>query len=134
MMDYVKIYTVAALCFVAMDYVWLTLVAKNFYRKHIGNLLATKPNLVAAGLYYLVYVFGLLLLVILPAARAHSLMQVIWSGALFGLVGYATYDLTSQAVIRGWSAKVTVVDLLWGSLVTAITAVISHWVAIVLFV
>ena len=133
-MDYVKIYVAMAVSFLALDGVWLGLVAKDFYKKHIGNLMAANPNLVAAGLFYSIYLFGLLMLVVLPAARAHSFMQVLWSGALFGLVCYATYDLTSQALIKDWPVTVTIVDLLWGTLVSTIIAVIGYWVASVLFV
>ncbi len=132
-MDYVKIYAAMAISFLALDGLWLGLVAKNFYKKYIGHIMAANPNFTAAGIFYTIYLFGLLMLVVLPAARANSLTQAIWSGALFGLVCYATYDLTSQAVIKNWPTTVTIVDLLWGTFVSTVIAVIGYWVATVLF-
>lgn len=133
-MDYVKIYLGMAVAFLALDSVWLGLVAKSFYKKHIGHLMAAKPDFIAAGIFYFIFLFGMLMLVVLPAAKAHSLPQALWSGALFGFVCYATYDLTSQAVLKKWSVKVTVADLLWGTFVSAVVALLGYWIASVLFV
>lgn len=118
-----------AVSFLVIDSVWLGLIAKNFYKKYIGYIMATNPNLRAAGLFYAIYLFGLMVLVVLPAARAQLFVQALWGGALFGLVCYATYDLTSQAVIKDWPATVTVVDLLWGTFTTTTVAVVGYWIA-----
>jgi len=123
-----------AVSFLAFDALWLGLVAKKFYKKYIGDLMATKPNFIAAGLFYAIYLFGVLMLVVIPAHRINSLTQLVWTGALFGFVCYATYDLTSQAVIKNWPVVVTIVDLLWGTFVTTILAVVGFWVMNVLFV
>lgn len=128
-MDYVKIYTTMAVSFLVIDSVWLGLIAKNFYKKYIGYIMATNPNLRAAGLFYAIYLFGLMVLVVLPAARAQLFVQALWGGALFGLVCYATYDLTSQAVIKDWPTTVTVVDLLWGTFITTTVAAVGYWIA-----
>lgn len=133
-MDYIKIYTAMAVTFLAVDGLWLGVIAKNFYKKYLGDLMSANPNYVAAGVFYAMYLFGLLMLIVLPAARENSLTRVIWSGALFGLVCYATYDLTSQAVIKNWPINVTVVDLIWGTFITTIVAVVGYWVATVVFV
>ncbi len=120
--------------FLAFDALWLGLVAQKFYQKHIGHILAAQPNFTAALIFYVIYLVGIFVLVVLPAGRAHSLMQAIGTGALLGLVCYATYDLTSQAVVKNWPTIVTVVDLSWGVFITTIVAVVGYWVASVLFV
>ena len=91
--------------------------------------MAKNPNFVAAAIFYLIYLFGLMVLVVIPAGKAHSLVQAIGGGALFGLVCYATYDLTSQAILKNWPVTVTIVDLCWGVFVTTIVALIGYWVA-----
>lgn len=133
-MDYVKIYAVMAVTFLAFDSVWLGVVAKNLYKKYIGHVMATNPNFIAAAVFYMLFLFGLLMLVVIPAGKAHSLTQALWGGALFGLVCYATYDLTSQAVIKNWPTTITVIDLFWGTFVTTVVALVGYWVASVLFV
>jgi uncharacterized membrane protein len=133
-MDYAKIYGAMAVAFLALDSIWLGVVAKNLYKKYIGHVMAANPNFIAAGIFYAVFLFGLLMLVVLPAGRAHSLTQALWGGALFGLVCYATYDLTSQAVIKNWPTTITVIDLLWGTFVTTLVALIGYWASSVLFV
>jgi len=133
-MDYVKIYSAMAVAFLALDSLWLGVVSKSFYNKHIGGLMADKPNFVAAGIFYVIFLFGLLMLVVIPAGKAHSLAQALWSGALFGLVCYATYDLTNQAVLKDWSTIITIVDILWGVFLTTIVALVGYWVATILFI
>ena len=133
-MDYAKIYLSMAAVFLAFDGLWLGLIAKNFYQKYLGDLMAKNPNFMAAAIFYIIYLAGLMLLVVVPAGKAHSLMQALWGGALFGLVCYATYDLTSQAVIKNWPVRVTLVDLAWGTFVSTVVALVGYWVANVLFV
>ena len=128
-MEWVKVYLSMMVGFLAIDGLWLGLVASNFYKKYIGFLMSSNPNYVAAGLFYAIYLFGLLMLVVIPAHKANSYSQLLWSGALFGLVCYATYDLTSQAVVKNWPLTVTVVDLLWGTLLTTVIASIGFWAA-----
>ena len=96
--------------------------------------MAANPNFIAAAIFYALFLFGLLMLVVIPAGKAHSVTQALWSGALFGLVCYATYDLTSQAVIKNWPTTITVIDLFWGTFVTTVVALVGYWIASVLFV
>jgi uncharacterized membrane protein len=114
--------------FIALDGVWLTVVAKNFYAQQLGYLMTDTPNLAAAGIFYLIYIVTLLTLVITPALKARSLQHAIMNGALFGLCAYATYDLTNLATIRDWPMLVTVVDLIWGTVLSASVAGASYWV------
>ena len=122
----IKQYLVALLTFLVIDGVWLTVVAKDFYAKHLGYLMSKTPNLAAAGIFYLIYIFTLLVLVISPALQKGSLMTAILTGALFGFCAYATYDLTNLATIKDWPLVVTVVDLVWGAFVSGAVAGISY--------
>jgi uncharacterized membrane protein len=105
-----------------LDFIWLGTVAKTFYRSQIGKLLLDKPNMTAAVLFYVIYVVGVVTFVISPALEKDSLSYALTRGALFGFVAYATYDLTNLATMKGFTAKVVVVDLAWGALLTAVVA------------
>ena len=115
-MYYLKLYFCTFLAFFAIDMVWLGLVARGFYQKHLGFLLRTNPNWSAAIVFYLLFVFGLLVFVVVPSLEAGSTKKVLILGALFGLITYATYDLTNLATVKDWPWVVTVVDLLWGGI------------------
>jgi len=110
-----------------IDSVWLTKVAPKFYKSNIGHLMAENPNLLAAGLFYLIYIVGVVVFVVSPAVADKSLAFAASRGALFGLVAYSTFDLTGMAVFKNWPAKVTVVDMLWGTILTAGVAVLATW-------
>lgn len=118
-------FAVLALAFLVMDTIWLGLVAVDFYKATIGHLLAEKPDFVAAAFFYLLYFSGVVHFVVLPAARAGSPILALREGALFGLVAYATYDLTNMATMRDWPLSVTVADLAWGAFITATASAIS---------
>lgn len=121
-----KLVAIALPVFFAIDMVWLGLVAKGFYRQHLGGLLRSDVNWAAALIFYLLFIVGLVVLVITPAVDAGSWMQAVGRGALFGLVTYATYDLTNLATLRDWSVLVTVVDLAWGVVLASSVAVTTY--------
>jgi uncharacterized membrane protein len=120
-----KQFFVALGSFLVIDGLWLTLIAKNFYAKHLGYLMAKNPNLLAAGLFYLIYVFAMVVLVVSPGLEKGSFWSTVLSGALFGLCCYATYDLTNLATVQNWPLIVTIVDLIWGTFLSATIAAIS---------
>ena len=122
----IKQYLVALGTFLLIDGVWLTVVAKNFYAKYLGFLMTKTPNLAAAGIFYLIYILGMVVLVLGPALQKGSLMSAVLTGALFGLCGYATYDLTNLATIKDWPLLVTMVDLIWGTVLSGAVAGISY--------
>jgi uncharacterized membrane protein len=104
-------------------------MAKTFYAKHIGHLMADSPNLAPAGVFYIIYTFALSVLVVAPAVHNESsFIKVFLLGTLFGFSAYATYDLTNQATLKSWPTLVTVVDMLWGALLTGVTAVIAFYI------
>jgi uncharacterized membrane protein len=123
------VYLLTLLAFLALDAVWLGIVAKNFYKKFLGHLMAVDINWTAALLFYLVYIAAILVFVTAPAVKSGSLARAVMLGAFLGLVCYATYDLNNLATLRDWPLVVTVVDLIWGAIITAATATASFFIA-----
>lgn len=111
------------------DFVWLNTAIKWLYRPKIGHLLADRPNLVAAVAFYLLYGAGVAALVLRPAVASGSVGSALLWGAVFGLVAYGTYDLTNHATLRDWSPTVTVIDMAWGTVLTACTSAAGLWIA-----
>ena len=95
MIYYLKIYLISLAGFLAIDFVWLAFVARGFYRKQLGFLLADQPNWWAAVGFYLLFVAGMVVFVVAPSLQAGSLRKAFLLGGFFGLVTYATYDLTN---------------------------------------
>ena len=126
---FLKLYLIALPTFLAIDAVWLMLVAKNFYRQQIGFIMTKNPNLVAALIFYLIFIAGLVAFVITPALDKKLWTHVLFMGAFFGLVTYATYDLTNLATLKDWPLLVTVVDLVWGMLIASLVSVATYFVA-----
>jgi uncharacterized membrane protein len=122
---FIKLYFIALPIFLILDGLWLGLIAKNFYAKQIGFLFKTDINWTAALIFYLMFIAALILFVINPAIEKGSLTHALLYGALFGLITYATYDLTNLATLKGWPIMVTIVDLVWGSFVTAAVSSIT---------
>lgn len=116
---WLKLYAIALPLFLAIDLLWLGVVARAFYRRHIGWLLADQPNWLAAGVFYALFVAGIVFFVVGPALEKGSWRHALLAGAAFGLVTYAAYDLTNQALTRDWPVIVTVVDLAWGAVLSA---------------
>lgn len=123
-----KLYFLTLVIFLGVDAFWLGLVAPKFYRSQIGHLMADKANLPAALIFYLLFV-GVLVYFVVAPGLGMPMRDVILRGALFGLVTYATYDLTNLATLRDWPILVTVVDLIWGMFLTAVTAAAVVWLA-----
>ena len=109
-----------------LDAAWLGLIAPAFYKKHIGFIMAHNPKWIFAILFYLIFILGLTIFVVYPGWKnAESLVKIGLYGALFGLVTYATYDLTNQATLKNWPYVVTFVDLIWGTMLTAVVSVVA---------
>lgn len=125
-------YIIAIPVFFLIDIIWLAVVSKSFYRDQLGYLMAESVKWPAAVIFYLLYIAGLVLFSIMPAVEKQSLLKAVILGASLGLVAYATYDLTNYATIKEWPLIVVVVDMIWGTVlsagVSAITYVIvSRW-------
>ena len=126
MIYYLKVYLISLIGFLVIDFVWLAFVARSFYRKHLGFLLADQPNWWAAVAFYLLFVAGMVVFVVAPCLQAGSLRRVLLLGAFFGLVTYATYDLTNHATVKNWPWIVTVIDLCWGAVLAATVSSIGY--------
>ena len=127
---FIKLYCIALPVFLAIDMVWLVLVSKNFYAKQIGFLMAKNPNLLAALIFYLIFIAGLIFFVITPALDKKMWTKALLAGAFFGLITYATYDLTNLATVKDWPLLVTIVDLIWGMAVSAAVSIITYFIAV----
>lgn len=121
MLKYLTTYLGAGLAFAAMDAVYLTLAGQRVYRPTLDYALADTLNLPAAIAFYLVYILGILLLAVLPNRDA-TLRKTAVTGAILGAMAYATYDLTNQATLKVWTTQITLIDVAWGALVTAVGA------------
>lgn len=122
-------YAAAAVAFLVCDALWLGVVARDFYRGQLGGLMSPDPNLVAAACFYALYVAGIVYFAIWPALAAGVWTTALLNGALFGLIAYATYDLTNLAVMRGFPMTMALVDMCWGAALTAAAATVGYLAA-----
>ena len=127
-MNFVLYYVIAFIVFLAIDALWLGLVAPKFYKAQIGHLMAEKPNLIAALVFYLIFIAGLVYFVLLPAVTNDSWVTAFANGALFGFVTYATYDLTNFATLKGWPITMVIVDLTWGLALSTSVSLVSYFI------
>lgn len=132
-MNYLKMYIIAFIIFLAIDAIWLGLVAPKFYKAQIGHLMSERPNLFAALIFYLIFIVGVVYFVINPAIEAQSIIKVLISGALFGFITYATYDLTNLATLKDWPITVTIVDLVWGTSLSTLIGLFTYLIYNALF-
>ncbi len=131
-MLFIKSYLAGLIAFLVIDFIWLKYVALSFYRSNIGHLMTDKPNLAIAGLFYLFYVVGVVILAVYPALEKQSWSTALVYGGLLGLVAYGTYDITNLATLKNWPPIVAVVDIIWGTLLTASVATISYFITVAL--
>lgn len=124
-MSYAIAYAATAFVFLAIDYVWLAFVAKDFYARSIGHLMRDTPDFGAAAVFYLFYVAGVVFFAVLPA---ESWKGALLRGALLGLLAYGTYDMTNLATLKGWPWRMAAVDMAWGAFLTA-TAALGGYLA-----
>jgi uncharacterized membrane protein len=119
---YAAAYLAVAVVMVALDVLWLGVIAKALYQQGIGHLMAAQPRLGAAVLFYLLYAAGLLVFAVAPQVQDAAWGKTIVMGALFGFFAYATYDLSNLATLRDWPLNLTLVDMVWGSVLSAASA------------
>lgn len=121
-MRYIAAFLGAGLVMGVLDAVWLNLAMDRLYRPVLGEILAADLNVAAAATFYLAYLSGVVVLAVAPALKAGSLRQAVAKGAVFGLVAYATYDLTNQATLKVWATHITLIDMAWGAFLTTCAA------------
>lgn len=122
-----KLYGLMAGAFFAIDLVWLGIVAKDFYRNNIGHLMRDDVGWGAAFAFYAIYLAGVMVFAVLPGLEAQSLGRTVALGAFLGFFAYATFDLTSMAVLRDFPLKVVLIDLLWGTVLTGSVATAGYF-------
>lgn len=128
MMKYAAAYATTLVVMLLVDLPWITVIAKSMYREGIGHLMADNANLPAAMAFYLIYVFGLIWFGLAPHALAPGVSKTAGSAALFGFIAYATYDLTNLAMLRDWPLRMTLIDLVWGAFVSAVSTAAGKFV------
>ncbi|MFW5894628.1 MAG: DUF2177 family protein [Bacillota bacterium] len=126
MLLFLKMYVIAFVVFFIVDLLWLGIIAKKLYNEQLGHLLRTDVNWTAAILFYLIFIAGVVTFVLMPAWNDGSFIKALLMGGLFGFIAYSTYDLTNLATMKDWPLFITVVDLLWGTALGALTASISY--------
>jgi len=119
------LYLITLAVFFVVDMIWLGVVAKSFYRRHLGALMSPRVNWTAAALFYLLFIVGLVVFAVRPALAGGKPLSALFLGALLGLISYATYDLTNLATLKDWPLIVTVVDLAWGTVLGGAVSYVS---------
>ncbi|EAC3303479.1 DUF2177 family protein [Listeria monocytogenes] len=127
MAQFLKLFLTSAVVFLIFDLFWLLVASKKMYQQFIGDLMGD-VKLAPAVIFYFIYVVGVTFFVLLPGTEKGSLDYTILAGALFGLVCYATYDLTNLATLKDWPITMTIIDLVWGTAVTTVTSVIVYFI------
>jgi len=122
MNKYIAAYLAAALVMVVLDMLWLGVVAKTTYQQAIGHLMADQPKVLAAIVFYALYALGLVVFALVPQAEDAAWGRTVFTGALFGFFAYATYDLSNLATLRNWPIRLTLMDMAWGTALSAAAA------------
>lgn len=122
---YIKLYFATLVAFFVIDMVWLGLVARTFYSQHLGFIMAPSINWLAAIIFYLLFIVGILVFVVVPGLESNSLRTTLLRAVLFGLITYATYDLTNLATLKDWPVLVTIVDMAWGTVLSISVSYVS---------
>jgi uncharacterized membrane protein len=126
---FIKLFLIALPSFLVIDMVWLIVVARKFYNDKIGFLMKPDVNWSAAIFFYLLFIAGLVTFVIGPAVEKNSWVHALLYGSFFGLITYATYDLTNLATLKDWPILVTVVDLIWGMVIAGSVSVLTYFIS-----
>jgi uncharacterized membrane protein len=126
-MTYIIAYVASLIVFGVLDAIWLTTMASRLYRPALGEILLDDLRLVPALAFYFLYPIGLVVFAAIPAVRAESAATAIAYGALFGFLAYATYDLTNYATLRNWTLQITIIDLVYGAVVAALTSLAAYF-------
>lgn len=122
MIKYIAAFAATAIVMVTIDILWLAIIARPMYLQGIGHLMAENTNIPVAILFYLVFVAGLMWLAVIPNAATAGLSKTFIAGALFGFFTYATYDLTNLATLKNWPIGLALIDIAWGTVVSAVSA------------
>jgi uncharacterized membrane protein len=129
----IKLYVTTFVVFMAIDLVWLGVIAKDLYRRYMGSLMSPQVNWTAAIVFYMLFIVGLVFFVVKPALDQGSWAYALLVGAFFGLITYGTYDLTNLATLKDWPIVITYIDLTWGTVLCSLTSVASYFLYRLIF-
>ena len=121
-------YLAAAATFLVLDLFWLMFAAKGFYRSQLGDLMRDQAAILPAAAFYFLFLAGIVFFAVKPALTAGDWRVAVGYGAAAGLFAYGTYDLTNWATLKGWPVTMSLVDMAWGTVLSATTALVSYWV------
>lgn len=127
-MEVIRNYFITFGVYLIIEMLWLGILAKNLYEKYIGHLMAAKPNIIVSLIYFVIVIAGLIFFAINPALEKSSINYAFFAGAVFGLMSYATYSMTNLATLKDWPALITVVDVMWGTILNSLTAGFSFYI------
>lgn len=119
-------YLLTTLVFLAIDLLWLGVLAKELYKKHLSHYLSDQVNWTAALIFYALFIVGIFIFAILPSVEKGSIGRAIIMGGLFGFFTYATYDLTNLATLKDWPLTIVFVDIIWGTVLTALVSTAGY--------
>lgn len=125
---YALAYLATGIAFAAIDSIWLKTMSTRLYQPEIGELMADKFRLAPAIVFYLLYILGIMIFAVEPALRSGDWKVALVNGAMLGFMAYMTYDLTNYATLKIWSLKVTILDMIWGTVLTGSAAFAGWWV------
>lgn len=127
-MEVIRNYFITFGIYLVIEMLWLTVIAKNLYEKYIGHLMAAKPNLIVSLIYFIIVIAGLIFFAINPALEKSSIKYAFLAGAIFGLMSYTTYSMTNLATLKDWPVVITIVDVMWGTILNSLTAGLSFYI------
>ncbi|MFN3475744.1 MAG: DUF2177 family protein [Blastomonas sp.] len=133
MLRYAAAYLFTGLAFALIDSVWLKTMAPRLYQPILGEMLAPSFRLAPAVVFYMLYILGIQIFAVAPALAEGRWQSALVNGALLGFFCYMTYDLTNQATLAVWSTKITVLDILWGTVLTGSSALAGYAATRVIF-
>ena len=129
-MKFIYAYLLTTVVFFVIDILWLGLIARGLYNRYLGSILADQVNWTAAIIFYLLFIIGIFIFVILPAVEQQSYMKALIYGALFGFFTYATYDLTNLATLKDWPLPIVFIDIIWGAFLTASVSLSGYYIGL----
>ena len=130
MTAYIIPYFATLVFFLVVDMIWLGGIAKKIYGRALGSLMTRNVRWGAAGVFYVLYILGVVIFAIRPAIAADNLMMGLTLGALYGFFCYMTYDLTNLATLKGWPERLIWIDIPWGTFLTGAAALFGTWLGL----
>ena len=127
-MGFIKTYLIALVIFFIIDIFWLVVVARKLYQEKLGFIMSDSPNWIAAAIFYLIFIVGVVFFVINPALEKESWKYALLVGMLLGFITYSTYDLTNLATLKNWPLQITIIDLIWGTSLGGLVSTITYFI------